>query len=125
MTISYSDNVFNDSSQGFQYFPGKSVSVGTTESLVNSNSTVADNNYGYNVNSNTHILANRIAYYDQYLTGSATVTIPTGVNYIRAIVIGASGGGGGGSRGASHDHSANTAGRRQASSRERGVEGGQ
>jgi hypothetical protein len=92
----FNNSNFYNNTQGFNFLPGSISAVSATESLINSISSVSDNNYGYTLTGTTKVLANRMAYYDNYTSGTGTINIPTGVNYIRAVVIGAVGGGGGG-----------------------------
>uniref|UniRef100_A0A6C0ET99 Glycine-rich domain-containing protein n=1 Tax=viral metagenome TaxID=1070528 RepID=A0A6C0ET99_9ZZZZ len=88
-----------NNTQGYNSFPGVTESTPTNlsiQSLVNSTSSISDNLYGYNYFTNIHMLTNRTAGYIEYNTTTNAVNVPTGVNYLRVLMIGATGGGGGG-----------------------------
>lgn len=89
----------SNSNQGYNKFPGLtelSPSNLSIQSLINSNSSYIHNSYGYLQTLNTYMLTNRSAYFIEYNAITNSVQIPYGVNYLRVLMIGATGGGGGG-----------------------------
>lgn len=96
--IVYSYDI-SDSNQGYNKFPGLTELTPSNlsiQSLINSNSSYIHNSYGYLRTLNTCMLTNRSAYFIEYDTSINSVQIPYGVNYLRVLMIGATGGGGGG-----------------------------
>lgn len=76
-----------NNTSGYNLFPGANVNSQNTIEQINT--------LGFNNSTNTAITSNKIPSFVEYYN-SATVTLPSGINYISVAMIGATGGGGGG-----------------------------
>lgn len=83
--ILYGQKINNTS--GYKSFPGANVNIQNNIQTINT--------LGFNISANTQITSNKIPYFVEHYN-NATLTLPSGINYISVVMIGATGGGGGG-----------------------------